>query len=457
MNKILLFTFCLGSLIIASCAERFLDEKSDKSLVIFTKLTEFESLMDRVSVMNQMTSQELAILSLDDYYLLPTDWQLLASSIQRNAYVWNSEIFEGEWSRDWNNGYERIFYANIALEGLAKMTPTEKEEKLWGEVKGRALFHRAWNHYSIMLLFGEYTGSLEIDGTGIPLRRESDINIPVARSTLKDTYQFILSDLQESLRVIGDDVYNPERPSKCAVLMLLSKIYLYQQDYVKAWEYAQQALAVNNKLIDFNTVDVTPVQVFPIYGAGNPEIVFNAWLPALPALAQTRACMDESLYELYDDNDLRKQAYFMRNPQNEMLNFKGSYVGYALPFSGLSINELYLIAMEAACRIGRQEESLNLYNKLRSHRFSAESYTPVQNVGREELLTMILEEKRRELVMRASRWEDLKRLNGSGEWSYELSRDINGQRYVLPPNDKRYIFPIPQYVIDKSNIEQNPR
>lgn len=457
MNKKLLFIFCLCNLFVTGCAEKFLDEKSEKRLVVFSKLSEFESLLDRLSVMNQTMSQELALLSIDDYYLLPTDWQLLASSIQRNAYVWNDEIFEGELSRDWNHGYERIFYANIALEGLEKITPAVKDEKLWRQVKGRALFHRAWNHYSIMQLFGEYTGSLQVDNLGIPLRRESDINIPVARSSLQETYEFILTDLQESLDLIGDDVYNPERPSKRAVLMLLSKIYLYQQDYEKSWEYAEKALHIGDALIDFNTLDLTPVQVFPVYGNGNPEIIFNAWLPSIPALAQTRACMDESLYQLYDEGDLRKEAYFMLNAENGKLNFKGSYVGYALPFAGLSVNELYLIAMEAGCRIGKLEESLNLYNRLRSKRFNKERYAPAVESRQQELLQLILTEKRRELVMRASRWEDLKRLNKSGEWSYELSREINGEIYYLQPNDVRYVFPIPQYVIEKSNIEQNPR
>ena len=38
-----------------------------------------------------------------------------------------------------------------------------------------------------------------------------------------------------------------------------------------------------------------------------------------------------------------------------------------------------------------------------------------------------------------------------------LKRDLDGTIYTLPPNDPRYVMPIPQDEINLSHIEQNAR
>ncbi|UIR57334.1 RagB/SusD family nutrient uptake outer membrane protein [Sphingobacterium sp. SRCM116780] len=455
MKKIfIIFTtisfFCCG------CAADFLDVKPAKNLVVLSSITDYQALMDRVSILNEKTSQELAIMSIDDYYLLSDTWKFLSSSTQRNAYIWKADVFEGEQSRDWDNGYERIFYANTALEGLAKIAPSKDEEQLWKNVKARALFHRAWNHYNLMMLFGDYTGSIDGAGKGIPLRKASDINIPVTRSTSSETFTFIIDDLKNAVQLFDNSTYHIERPTKYSAFGLLAKIYLYLQDYETAFKYAQLTMEGNYKLIDFNTLDRNKSFPFPSYGVGNTEIVFNAWLPTVASFAQTRLCVDTDLLSLYDNHDLRRTVYFKNNTTGQV-TFKGSYVGSSLLFTGISMNEIYLIAMESAVRINKLNLALELYNKLRVNRFAQNHYQHETTVDKNILLNLIWKEKRRELVMRASRWEDLKRLNKSGEHPITLQRIIEGVTYKLTPHDAKYVMPIPDYVVNMSKIDQNPR
>ena len=74
----------------------------------------------------------------------------------------------------------------------------------------------------------------------------------------------------------------------------------------------------------------------------------------------------------------------------------------------------------------------------------------------ESALQVVLDERRKELVMRGLRWMDLKRLNAQGA-NIVVSRGFNGQTVSLLPNDPRYALPIPEDIIQLSGIPQNER
>jgi hypothetical protein len=52
---------------------------------------------------------------------------------------------------------------------------------------------------------------------------------------------------------------------------------------------------------------------------------------------------------------------------------------------------------------------------------------------------------------------DLRRLNKDSRFAKTVLRKLYGITYLLPPNDNRYTFYIPQSVIDISGIQQNQR
>jgi hypothetical protein len=60
------------------------------------------------------------------------------------------------------------------------------------------------------------------------------------------------------------------------------------------------------------------------------------------------------------------------------------------------------------------------------------------------------------LVFRGLRWSDLKRYNRDGA-DITLTRTLGDIVYTLPPNDNKWLFPIPANEIKTSNIFQNPR
>ena len=82
---------------------------------------------------------------------------------------------------------------------------------------------------------------------------------------------------------------------------------------------------------------------------------------------------------------------------------------------------------------------------------------PVTVTDADELLRIILQERRKELLFRSLRWTDLRRLNKDSRFAVTLTRKLNNDTYTLPPNDARYVLPIPQQEIEESGIQQNPR
>src|SRR5690606_10972867 len=152
---------------------------------------------------------------------------------------------------------------------------------------------------------------------------------------------------------------------------------------------------------------------------------------------------------------LRRQAYFRDVSDRKV--FKGSYRGGVAFFTGLATDEVYLTRAECAVREGDLETAYKDLNFLLSKRFDSDTFRPIAGLNRDELLEFVIKERRKELVLRGIRWEDLRRLNKEVAFQTTLIREVNGQRYELTPESARWVWPIPDNEISTGNIEQNRR
>lgn len=84
------------------------------------------------------------------------------------------------------------------------------------------------------------------------------------------------------------------------------------------------------------------------------------------------------------------------------------------------------------------------------------TFVPFTAANQQEALDIIRDERKKEMLMRGTRWSDLKRYNRDGA-NITLTRTVNGKQYELPPNDLRYAVAIPEEIIKISGIPQNPR
>lgn len=447
----LLMYFMLMLIGLSSCESSFLEAGSDKSKVIPQSLQDFQALLDKPTVMNGNSGHNIGLLASDEYTISDANWALQSSAFEKAVYLWQD--YGREDVLDWNYPYKRILYCNTVIEGLQKLGTAEKQKLEWQYTNGSAHFFRALTFFELAQTFCKtYDASTLSTDLGLPLKTESAVEVIPQRSSLADTYNFILQDALLALEQLPEVQVNKERPIKLAAQALLSRIYLYMGDYPKAGEYAERVLEVLPDLLDYNSLDLTTSYTFPYRGIGNVEVIFM-YVASGPSEVSFNA--SEKFLSYYGKDDLRRQAFFLDMPDNRKL-FKGSYNSYDGRFTGFSTSELYLNAAESAIRTGNKEKAIEYVNTLGKYRIKDYiDLRPQDFPDNKAVLEYVLKERRKELYGRGLHWGDLKRLNHEGVFRDTLKRTLNGQEFVLLPNSPKYVWPLPASVVELSGLEQN--
>lgn len=443
--------------------DEYLSKKTIGTDVVPSTLSDFRAILDNYNFMN-IRFMNIGMAGTDNIYL--PDANLTSQNQQvRNVYLWEKDIFVGTASADWNNTYQIIEYANIALDGLSRLDASKENPVVFNEVKGDALFFRAYCHYLLSQVYCKtYDKATAATDLGIVVRTSSDVNIKPGRATVQQTYDQMISDLKTAVELSPVLPDNRFRSCKATANSLLAKIYLVMGDYENAAKYATDALSQFNTLMDFNGgPGVTPTATIPFSTfPNNPEVIFsgfvnNGLVVSLFYSLGTTAYVDSNLYKSYTNDDMRKTLFFSGTTADK-ISFRGSYVGNTFAFGGIAANEIYLVRAEAYARLKKTNEALTDLNALLAKRYNTATFVPVNIQEPEALVTRILEERRKELPMTAQlRWEDLRRLNKEPGRAVQLTRRYNGNTYTLPPNDPKYVLPIPDNEIQLSGISQNER
>lgn len=438
-----------------SCMKDFLDVKQDSSQVIPVTLDDYETMLNNW-VLNY-GYPFLGEVSSDDFYVKGVTWNNLSSATQKNGYVWEKDIFQGESSLDWNQGFERILYANFILEGVEKLSENESGEKEYHNVLGSALFIRGYNYFILSQVFcDQYDEDTAAIKLGLPLRQSSNINLKYDRSSLLETVKFIESDLKRAAILLPIIAKYNTLPSRMAAWAALANLYLQMGKYQDAKIYADSLLQVNKNIIDYNNIDVNVNLPFPRTGQGNEEVIFYSQMNNATILSNSRLIVDSLLYDSYLSSDLRKNAFFYNNAG--VYTFKGHYSGLtANYFCGLTVPEILLIRAECYARLGEVEGALLDLNTLLKNRYKKEDFEPVNRISHITLLPIILNERRKELVFRGKRWGDLKRFRKEGLLKEGLIRHIENNIFELPLNSSKWILPIPQDVVNIGGLLPNIR
>lgn len=443
----------ISSFCISSC-KKYLDAKPDKSLSTISSIEGLQGFLDDYRIMNQRCTQATAIAS-DNYYLTDDLYTKLRTEEGREAYLWKSGVFKYE-ANDWLNEYNIVYMANIVLDGLKKIDKTARNAAAWDNCKGSALVYRAKSFFEIAQVWSKaYDSFTAAKDLGIPLRLTSDFNVPSVRSSNENTYLQIIKDLKQAVPLLPNSSDNVLRPSKPAAYGLLARTYLAMGKYSQAKLYADSCLAINNQILDFNSLDPTSSSPFGPILYTNPEDIMHSRINrgVKIMLVYVYARIDSLLYESYDSNDLRKSIYFRTNADGSH-GFKAAYENANQFYNGLATDEIYLTRAECLAREGDVANAMKDLNKLLINRWKTGTFVPYTADNSSDALNKILLERRKELFYRMLRFTDIKRLNKEGT-NITLKRFIGGKTYILPPNDSRYALPIPDLVIQRSGMQQN--
>jgi hypothetical protein len=162
---------------------------------------------------------------------------------------------EGYWNGQWN----AVARCNQVISNVPKIT---MNETLKARLIAEAKFLRAYFYFNLVRIYG---GVPIFDG--IP----SDFNYNIPRSTKEEVYAFIEKDLSAAADILPVS-YGPTdlgRATKGAAKGLLSKVYLYEKKWQKAFDTSNDVINMGYDLDpDFN-------HLFRIAGEFGKESVFE--------------------------------------------------------------------------------------------------------------------------------------------------------------------------------------
>lgn len=389
----------------------------------------------------------------------------------------------------WSDLYRRINIVNVILDEIVDLPhETEEDDATYWRVQGEAHFLRGYFYFLLANLYGNmYTDATCATDLCVPLKltayveHDPDKDTQFQRATVKEVYDQIIFDLKKADEYLtkSPQVYEHMlyRASKEAADLMLSRVYLYMQNWEEAEKWADEVIGSRNVSLarlsslgkgkKFLTEESTEI----IFSQGSNFLASDEIMTGMAG----DFCVAKELYDLYDlENDKRAETFFEVETSTDSIALANKY-GHSSTRMKVSdvftlrVAEAYLNKAEAcAMQSGKEQVACDMLNDLRTERildYVSQTYTG------EELVNEIRNERRKELCFEGQRWFDLRRyaVNKNYPYKREITHVLNvagdnvdylfTRLYVLKKDDYAYTFSIPKDVIefDKVPMPDNPR
>lgn len=438
----LLFLFLLG---LFSC-NSFLDSDLNKSLIVEDNVfnNDVTATSAIVSMYTQMTSTgllnakingviSLASLSAGELY----NYKGTPEFVQFSEYFISPENdnLEGIW----NDLYNLIYQANAVIEGCE--VSTELTSEVAEQLIGEALFMRAFVYFYLVNLFGE-----------LPLISETDyrMNRYVSRTSEDEINGFIEDDLLVATSLLKEGYLMDERirPNRYVAFALLSRVYLYMQEYEKSLQQADSVIANTMYELEDDLEQVflssSRETIWQLYPTNTSRNTFEGYFFIITRTPSYHV-MNDDFYQSFEPNDNRKDLWIgtysnSTGTWNYPYKYKVRTKKSSDPFTEYSIvfrlAELYLIRAECFAKIGDYNQACENINIIRS-RAGLEDFNMDDAT---EILLAIENERRFELFTEyGHRWFDLKRTGravsvlGGGITEEDLLYPIPAEEFLRNP------------------------
>ena len=325
-------------------------------------------------------------------------------SLNNHTVLPSNEIIGGIWIRS----YGQIFAANALLEGL-EMSPAitgEDRDRLHGE----ALFIRAFTHFYLSELFGDVPYVTSTNYT---------VNAVIGKLSNAEVRNNVIADLEEAKGLLPDSYPTEDRvrANKAVVTAMLSRVYLYNENWNLAAENADAV--INNPLYiwEENPENVflkdSPAIIWSLHPgfAGRNTQDAGTWIFSYGP--PFKSSMSEDLINAFESGDLRRQ-HWTRTITDGADSWYHAYKYKKILATSpsqeytivLRLAELYLIRSEARAHMGDLSGSVSDLDKVRNRAGLSNTVA----VSQSELIDAIIRERRVELFCeQGHRWFDLKR------------------------------------------------
>ena len=375
----------------------------------------------------------------------------------------------------YENMYNLILRSNLVIDNIDKAQGSQELKTL---AKAEARTFRAFDHFLAVNTFAKaYNPETAANDGGVCIMDHYDLEGTPKKSTVAEVYSFIINELEQAVPLLEVEPVNIYHPNRAFGYALLAKVYLFHRDWAKAQEAAEQSLKLNSQLADYNLINnAGGTARYKNYAKdGNPEVLSYHWMAGWGSGEQV--CMyhygmiSPELKSLFEANDLR-YSLFLRDTGTSITSWFDSGSGAAIwtpaitnldRFTYMSVGlrtaEVYLIMAEALARQNHLAEAADYVSKLRDKRIKGGNGHVDAPATQVEMVKMIIDERRKELLFGFNRFFDLKRLNIEPEYQKTITRvfpvlNISEahpqQTYTLKPDSRLYVIPFPHSARDKN-------
>ncbi|WP_316834739.1 RagB/SusD family nutrient uptake outer membrane protein [Pedobacter nutrimenti] len=357
------------------------------------------------------------------------DYYISAGNEGLTVYYQNSLTSLNVSNDFWGNTYQRLYVVNAALEGLGSssgLTPAVKQHLL-----GEAYFMRAFYYFYLVNLYGDVPLVLSTDYT---------VNAVVKRTAKTQVYDQIVVDLKAAQGLLGSGYlkgdgiaeYSPGseervRPNQWAATALLARTYLFIGRWADAETAASQLLSnqtsfqletLGNVFLKNNREAIWQLQPTGIGFNTQEAQVFV--IPDEGPSGSNPVYLSSELIEDFETGDGRKNSWVGSVNANGTIYYypykykvKQSAITNA-PVTEYStvirLAEMYLVRAESRARLGNLTGAISDIDQIRNRAGLPLVKDTNPNISQEDLIALILKEKRIELFTEwGHRWLDLKR------------------------------------------------
>ncbi|MDW7690440.1 RagB/SusD family nutrient uptake outer membrane protein [Flammeovirgaceae bacterium SG7u.111] len=359
----------------------------------------------------------------------------------------------------WQKSYQGIQRANTLINRIGDVS--FEDETVKASRLGEMQFIRAILYFNLVRLYGD-----------VPLVTEETSNpndyFGQERTPVEQVYTQVITDLKAAIQNLPLTKSEVGRVRKTAAQALLGKVHLTLKNY-------NDAIAILNELKTSGVHQLLdePADIFALENENNDEIIFDVqFASGLNGNDEGSSMFQQtspsgtvsgakghnlptiSLYNLYDKNDKRFQAFMGLTSEGIPFSKKlkepsGSPSDGGSNVIVLRYADVLLMLAEAQNEVNQTSEAIKNLNLVRKRANVAE----LTSTSQTEVRDAIALERRLELVSEGHRWFDLLR---TGKAISVMNKWFADEGINISINDDDLLMPIPQSQIDTDPaIKQN--
>lgn len=369
---------------------------------------------------------------------------------ETNAYKWEADIFRADdICGEWNQPASCIYPLNIVINEVMSAADGSEEEK--AALKAEARVMRAYMTFTMAQFFGKpYDKSTASSDLCVPIiTSASTMGQEFPRRTVKQVYDFVISEMKESIPLLQDRMEHPNRVFRTTGNAMLGKVLWMMGEYKEALAYLEVAMsslsASGRRLMDYNTMVSGNEITYPVDARQNPELLYSyqsmahIWSAMYPSYYGSAlfSIKTDVMQKYFTKGDCRLCFYSgLNSSRTAYESLKGNDI-YSLNLShfttsmGVDVADLYMMYSECLARDRQYAAARTALEELRRHRMDP-SVAAVTAGDGDDLITSIVEERIREYMGYGNTWFDTRRL-----WNDPLFQNLK-EMYVHSVGSSTY-------------------